>query len=104
MIDIGLYLAFFLIKLYSHNFLVNGKPQPLQDDQIKEIKSELTVCRDKINELMTRLDMLSEVAPSSRDESLPRDQEQRQQTNEPNRGKQYTCRLFSTFLTSVNIK
>jgi len=62
---------------------VNGKPQPLQDDQIKEIKSELTVCRDRINELMTRLDLLAEVAPSSRDESLPRDPEQRQQTNEP---------------------
>ena len=40
-------------------FLVNGKPEPLEDDQVKEIKGELINMRDKINSLINRLDEFS---------------------------------------------
>lgn len=38
------------------SFLVNGKPQPLQHDEVKEIKGELIDMRDKINDLLSRID------------------------------------------------
>ena len=45
---------------------VNGKPQPLEHDQIKEMRGELVDMRDKINYLLTRLESFSaeKVAPN----------------------------------------
>lgn len=40
--------------------VVNGKPTPLEHDQVKEIKSELLSMRDKINDMIIRLDSFSE--------------------------------------------
>ncbi|XP_057305657.1 protein TFG-like [Hydractinia symbiolongicarpus] len=39
---------------------VNGKPQPLEHDQIKEIKNELLDMRENINNLLLRLDTFSD--------------------------------------------
>lgn len=39
---------------------VNGKPQPLEHDQIKEIKNELLDMRENINNLLSRLDTFSD--------------------------------------------
>ena len=41
-------------------FLVNGKPKPLEHDQVKEIKAELLMMRDRINEIISRLDSFGE--------------------------------------------
>lgn len=39
---------------------VNGKPRPLEHDQVKEIKEELLSMRGKLNNLLCRLDSISE--------------------------------------------
>ena len=39
---------------------MNGKPKPLEHDQVKEIKAELLQMRDKINDMISRLDSFSE--------------------------------------------
>lgn len=39
---------------------MNGKPQPLEHDQIKEIKNELLDMRENINNLLSRLDTFSD--------------------------------------------
>ena len=39
---------------------MNDKPKPLEHDQVKEIKAELLLMRDKLNDMITRLDAFSE--------------------------------------------
>lgn len=39
---------------------VNGKPKPLEHDQVRDIKSELLLMRDKINDMISRLDSFSD--------------------------------------------
>eukprot|EP00794_Sanderia_malayensis_P000607 gene607-1269_t len=49
-----------LSRYLKITIFVNGKPKPLEHDQVKEIKSELVAMRDQINHLLTRLDSFSE--------------------------------------------
>lgn len=39
---------------------MNEKPKPLEHDQVKEIKAELLTMRDKLNDMISRLDTFSE--------------------------------------------
>ncbi|XP_065649874.1 uncharacterized protein LOC100206891 isoform X1 [Hydra vulgaris] len=48
-----------LSRYLKLTIFVNGKPEPLEDDQVKEIKRELISMRDKINFLVNRLDEFS---------------------------------------------
>ena len=52
-------MLYFEMFIFSQ-LLVNGKPKPLEHDQVKEIKAELLAMRDKINDMIGRLDCFSE--------------------------------------------
>lgn len=41
---------------YCIFFPVNGKPEPLQSDEVKMIKSELRLIRDRCTKLLDKLD------------------------------------------------
>ncbi|XP_065057749.1 uncharacterized protein LOC135685676 isoform X1 [Rhopilema esculentum] len=49
-----------LSRYLKITLFVNDKPKPLEHDQVKEIKAELLVMRDKLNDMITRLDAFSE--------------------------------------------
>ena len=65
--------GFRLIDPNSLHFIVNGKPEPLQSDDVKLIKSELRHIRDICTQLFDRLDdRPPENGPVSADSTTPR--------------------------------
>eukprot|EP00112_Aurelia_sp_Birch-Aquarium-sp1_P005475 Seg1622.3 transcript_id=Seg1622.3/GoldUCD/mRNA.D3Y31 product="Protein TFG" protein_id=Seg1622.3/GoldUCD/D3Y31 len=49
-----------LSRYLKITLFVNEKPKPLEHDQVKEIKAELLTMRDKLNDMISRLDTFSE--------------------------------------------
>ena len=70
----GPYLVFrwicFMFDFINYFFTVNGQPQPLENDKMKQIKTELRNIRDRVIQLIDVLEPSSDISSSSVDSVL----------------------------------